>query len=515
MFLPYSVCLAQQKPVGKNKVTLASLLEEMISFDSQVNYPVQSYTCKQVSSYDRRTISPDKPGWFANDDGAGYVRLDSINGRKEKVMFEAEGPGVVTRIWMTTLIKNGVLRFYFDGSKIPAFEIQGYDMNKTPFYAGKALSLTHTHYTPEGKGGNTFMLPLPYQKSCRITFEEPDYSKKIPRYYHINYRTYKPGTQVQTFTLAEAASLQSRIEDVNSRLLNPPTFTGGEKQSLSAQIDSGERVSIDLPKGTFAIKNLAIDIKGNKGDYGIMMRNVILKIKFDGKETVRVPLSDFSGAGFGSRKVDSWYISADGKGSVTSRWVMPYKSSAQIELENLSPFPVTASVILNCAPWSWGANTLYFHTSWKEEKNIPLNNQYDNDSENLDWNFVTLSGRGIYKGDLMTLFNYAPDWYGEGDEKIWVDDDKFPSFIGTGTEDYYNCSWAPVVPFYTPFGGAPRADNTSSYGYNSFLRTRNLDNILFTRQLKFDLEMLSWNKGKEDCSTTVFWYGDAGSSAKK
>lgn len=33
--------------------------------------------------------------------------------------------------------------------------------------------------------------------------------------------------------------------------------------------------------------------------------------------------------------------------------------------------------------------------------------------------------------------------------------DTFPSFMGTGTEDYYNCSWAPVVPFATPFGRAP------------------------------------------------------------
>ena len=85
----------------------------------------------------------------------------------------------------------------------------------------------------------------------------------------------------------------------------------------------------------------------------------------------------------------------------------------------------------------------------------------------------------------------APElfWYGEGDEKIWVDDDDFPSHFGTGTEDYYNCSWAPVVVFHTPFGGAPRADEKSSHGYNAFMRTRNLDAIPFKSKFRFDIEV--------------------------
>ena len=100
-------------------------------------------------------------------------------------------------------------------------------------------------------------------------------------------------------------------------------------------------------------------------------------------------------------------------------------------------------------------------------------------------------------------------WYGEGDEKIWVDGEDFPSHFGTGVEDYYNGSWAPVVPFHTPFGGAPRADLANSQGYNAFFRTRNLDAIPFERTLKFDMEMLGWRDNKVDYATTIFWYGDA------
>src|SRR5690606_17796442 len=145
----------------------------------------------------------------------GYNRLDTIDGRIEKVLFEDEGPGVVTRIWMTTLVKNGVLRFYFDHAKKPIFEIPAYDMSQTPFFVGSALSLIHTNYTAEGRGGNTFMLPLPYQQHCRITFEEPDYEERIPRYYHINYRSYKPDTRIQTFSLTDVSSLSVRLKEIN------------------------------------------------------------------------------------------------------------------------------------------------------------------------------------------------------------------------------------------------------------------------------------------------------------
>ncbi len=242
------------------------------------------------------------------------------------------------------------------------------------------------------------------------------------------------------------------------------------------------------------------------------MRDIILRIRFDEKECVRVPLSDFSGGGIGAPKVDSWYVTADGNGLVISRWVMPYKKNAVIIIENHSDQRFFLTMEVDITHWKWTSNTLYYHCNFREGLGIPVNNDPDSDN-NIDWNFTTIKGRGIYRGDLLSLYNYTPDWYGEGDEKIWVDNDTFPSHFGTGTEDYYNCSWAPVVPFQTPFGGAPRADEPSSHGYNAFVRTRNLDAIPFNRTFRFDIEMLSWHKGKVDYYTTCYWYGDLDSYA--
>ena len=57
-------------------------------------------------------------------------------------------------------------------------------------------------------------------------------------------------------------------------------------------------------------------------------------------------------------------------------------------------------------------------------------------------------------------------WWGEGDEKIWVDGESFPSIFGTGTEDYFGGAWgftgddpndARPCPYSGPFLGYPQA----------------------------------------------------------
>ena len=242
------------------------------------------------------------------------------------------------------------------------------------------------------------------------------------------------------------------------------------------------------------------------------MRNLFLSGSFDGKQTIYVPLSDFSGGGVGAPFVENWYLSSDGKGKIVSRWLMPYREEAHITLANFSPHKANVFITVKTAKYRWDENSLYFHTSWKEEKGLLLCNKPES-STCREWNMATLQGKGVFKGDVLSLYNHSKSWYGEGNEKIWVDDDNFPSHIGTGTEDYYNSSWAPVVVFQTPFGGAMRADSTNSRGYNTWLRTRNLDDIPFNKHFQFDFELLSWYPGTVDYASTVYWYGEIDAQA--
>ncbi|HSO86294.1 MAG TPA: hypothetical protein VLQ91_07075, partial [Draconibacterium sp.] len=62
-------------PTEQNKeINLTTLLNEMVDRDLITRFPQNGYQCLQASSYNRESVSPDKPGWFADSDGIGFIR---------------------------------------------------------------------------------------------------------------------------------------------------------------------------------------------------------------------------------------------------------------------------------------------------------------------------------------------------------------------------------------------------------------------------------------------------------
>ena len=123
--------------------------------------------------------------------------------------------------------------------------------------------------------------------------------------------------------------------------------------------------------------------------------------------------------------------------------------------------------------------------------------------------------------------NIQGGWWGEGDEKIYVDGDydmeKFPGIFGTGTEDYYG--WAGGVnptrtdEFNNPFLSNVRVGGLDggTKGYNINTRIRSLDAIPFKQRLVFDMESSfgveirnPWNV--LGYSAAVFWYATPGAT---
>lgn len=498
---------------AQRTVTVGSLLDEMVSKRAVTEFP--AHRTLQQSSYDRRSVSPDLPGWFANDDGFGFIRTDTVAGRTEKVLFEDAGPGVLTRIWLTTKDPAGTLRFYFDGSAEPGWIVPAYDLMQFGIPAlGRGLLQPHTSYEAGRKGGSTLYLPIPYARSCRVTLEEPSGAQRVPHYYHFNYRKYPVDTRVETFSARAAEKYARRIARTDALLRTPGAVAArGRAAAVEGRLGRGDSLAIDLPEGPRFAEEIVFRVDGfAEADYGRLMRGLVFSAEFDGRQTVWAPLADFSGGGVGAPAVESWFLSSDGKGRVTCRWPMPYRHGGRLILYNASDVPCRAAVTARTDKYGWTDRSLYFHTTWKQERGLPFCDHL-RPQRPQDWNFVTLTGRGVYRGDVLSLFNHTFAWYGEGDEKIWVDGGTFPAHFGTGVEDYYNSSWAPVIPFHTPFGGAPRADLPSSGGYNAFLRTRHLDDIPFGHGLRFDMEMLGWVDGTADYAATCYWYGDADAAA--
>jgi len=487
------------------EVTLDSLLNEMTDFSAVARWPQPEFTCRQCSSYDRAEVSPDQPGWFANNDFSQYIRTEDNDGRKERVMMDADGPGCIVRFWLTTVKnKKGTLRIYLDGNPTPALSFPAYDLLSGDLNLGAPLDQPHPGYSRTDNGGNTLMLPIPYAKHCKVTWEE---AGEGPRYYQINYRTYAPDTTVQTFTREVLAAAQPLIVQVGDKLLLPSDVMSGRTSSLNEIIPAGKSVSLDLPAGPAAVRQLEFSVEpADAAAIEHTLRSTIVQLQFDNEDTVWCPASDFFGSGVGVNPLQSWYRTVRPDGTMICRWVMPYAKTARVTIANVGEQPVKVTLHAGVGSWLWDDHSMHFHSAWHYEAGLTT-------PPARDWNSIRLAGRGVYVGDTLALFNPVATWYGEGDEKIRVDGESLPSFLGTGMEDYYDFSFAPRGLMQTPFANQVRVDQRMTQGNNVLTRTRNLDGIPFSKSLNFDFELISWKPTKLIYATTTYWYAFPGATA--
>ncbi len=56
---------------------------------------------------------------------------------------------------------------------------------------------------------------------------------------------------------------------------------------------------------------------------------------------------------------------------------------------------------------------------------------------------------------MLHIWNPKGGWWGEGDEKFFVDGERFPSTFGTGTEDYFGYAWCSEKTFIRAFHRIP------------------------------------------------------------
>jgi hypothetical protein len=284
-------------------------------------------------------------------------------------------------------------------------------------------------------------------------------------------------------------------------------------------LGTGEEKSIELPAGVASIRELAVKL-GNYDDPNVT-RTVILKIEFDGKETVWSPIGDFFGCGIGLHPFQGWYRTVAADGTMTSRWVMPYQTSAKVTLQNLGDAAVDVSLSAKTGAWKWDARSMYFNAAWRGQYPVPTRPR-------SDWNYVTLNGRGVYVGDTLTIMNPVERWWGEGDERIWVDGEDFPSIFGTGTEDYYAYSWGGrSTEFYDhPFHAQPRShkynklnrkttDERNTMGFSTETRTRSLDTMPFDSSLQLDMEVWSGSDCDMGYQVGAYWYAFADTTSNR
>lgn len=454
-------------------VSVESLLREMNDLD-RLLYPA-TYRVAQASSYDRASTGPGKE-WFANADAGKFVRKEG----NEWVMADLKGPGAVVRIWSAN--PTGTIRFYFDGEPAPRLSAPMGDLLR-----GKVPPFGPPYGYEVSRGCNLYF-PFPYAKSLKITAE----GEVGGLYYHVGYRTYSEGTPVQSFRNVEALPPLPRSLDAPK-----PTLDVSSRHAFV--LASGASHELGIP-GRRVVRELAIKVSPNDGT---TLRHLVLTMTVDGEKTIQAPLGDFFCTAAGTTPFESQPMSIDGDGTMRCRFPMPVGRRGRIEIENRGRNEAKVDVELK-AQVVEEVPPLRFRAQWQHDRGWtrPMR----------DLNVLNTKGAGRLVGVFLHVENPTPAWWGEGDEKVYVDGEPFPSTFGTGTEDYFGYAWCRPDTFAHPYHGQSRCDGPGNFGHTLVYRWQTFDDIPYTRSLRFDLEMWHWAEVTATWARMAYWYATPDSS---
>jgi hypothetical protein len=245
-------------------------------------------------------------------------------------------------------------------------------------------------------------------------------------------------------------------------------------------------------------------------------QEMLLRIYYDGSDRpgVEAPVGDFFANSFGKRsEVISLPVVVEDADSYNCFWHMPFRKSVRVEMVNQSEKPV--SLLYYNVDWikkdGLPSDTPYFYAQYKQEYPV---------EQGQDYVLLDTNGKGHYVGTVLSVRTRSPSWFGEGDEKIYVDGEATPSIWGTGTEDYFLSAWG-LQTTSTPYFGTPYFDQWGIVGgHTSAYRWHVQDPIVFNTSLKVTMEHYgwispdenpnyesdSWNQRQDDYSSVAFWY---------
>jgi hypothetical protein len=249
-------------------------------------------------------------------------------------------------------------------------------------------------------------------------------------------------------------------------------------------------------------------------------RNVIIRFYWDGQEnpSVESPIGDFFACGWNEyAQVSSLAVCVNPGSAFNCYWPMPFRKSCRMTLENLADEATYVYYQVDYCLTEIPEDAAYFHAQFRRVNPLPYKDVYTI----LDG----VQGKGHFVGTYMAWGVNNNGWWGEGEIKFFIDEDKeFPTICGTGTEDYFCGSYDfedpkthdRYVPFTTPYAGLPQVIEPnrlySSQMRFGLYRWHIADPIRFEDRLKVTIQALGWRSGgrylplQDDIASVAFWY---------
>ena len=399
--------------------------------------------CREFTSYDRKSAvsGTSYVSWNANGDGTGYIRKESDGGL---VIAEMEGAGYISRIWSATA-SSGKVKIFIDGESEAAFDLSFCD-----YFSGKTAPFNYSElcYDDSAEGKNCYV-PITYSSSCKIV-AYGDWGK----FYHINYTSLPEGSRVEgmpTELSDEQKAALCRVNDffASKRGTHPQGMDDAPFENFTV---SGSSPAVKTLEGKGAISGLLVKFgnitKRNSIETVRMLKQCTIRIYWDGMKEpfVNAPIGDFFGSAYGQTDISTLLIGVRHDGTFYNYFYMPYLESAKIEIaytgEGKIPLSLSVCIQENDIPHE---DMLYYGV------HFDIGEYHASAQRKPDHHFLSLEGTGRLVGLTLhsskstnmvdPLSSPGSPWWGEGDEKFFIDGETFPSWFGTGTEDFFGYAW--------------------------------------------------------------------------
>jgi hypothetical protein len=488
--------------------TYPELVRRLTDMRELAKLPPAGEKTSLASSYDRRSAydaATDKyTGWDANGDGGGIVRQEG----DISVLAEIQGPGCIWRTWSATASATGHVKVYLDGAAAPAI-----DLPFKSYFDGTAAPFNRPNlvYTPSERAhGLDNYTPICFQKSSKIVGQ-----KGWGSYYQFTYTQFPPGTIVPTFRMdlssADAAALDHADKILGECGENPAGWSRDAEivnSAITAKPGAATTVAELKGPGAISVLKVKLDLPADPEAQRILLRQLTVSIRWDDDPTSAVwsPLGDFFGYVGGADKFRSLPVGLLDDGTFYSYWYMPYGKRAHIEVGNDGPRAIAMTWQIGHEPLGGPISQFgRFHAKWHRDASVP-----GRADRAPDWALLNTRGRGRFVGTHLHGWNPRGDWWGEGDDKFFVDGEKFPSSFGTGSEDYFGYAWSSAAHFSRPYHN--QILNEGNAGHFDDNRWHISDSIPFQISFEGVIEKYFPNDRPTLYAAEVFWYQDQNGS---
>ena len=439
---------------------------------------------------DLLTLHPERiTRMLGSHDPSGRNRDNSCEGMPVeggyRVIFHAKGEGRIVRLWMNADDKIDIptdwkeLWIETDGKTIYRGDPLAYFRGESTFHA--PLVLDH----PKASGAFLSWVPFPYEHEAKIRF------KGYPQFYQVTYQQ-GPG-----------ASIGPGVDETE-RFLADPWWVRADDPAASLTV-AREQPQV-IARGPLLISALDLEMSPES------LRRVRLKIG----DQPSFPLSLFFG--FATERTDE-------KGVGTGHAVAwPTIHSALVSSDPTThrlnarlPIPLRMGEALSIETDDDRSSELRYAISAvrdpeAEASGVHLVAQHrEQYAPGTETTFPVFEHAGPLQ--LVSLVDETSEGipgnrgFLEGDEMIRVDGMRYPLYLGTGTEDYFNAGWYFYGVHSNPTSGLSRFDvlhdeqgwGTATFEYSMY-RHHPLDPVIARAGVRFGFE-----SGETGAYTPMFY----------